>query len=167
MKRTIMILWDSFSNKVHIKHSFPLCVTGEEASVPLVLKWREKPLLVPNPSEVKRMRTRFEWVRKGDGGGVWPQKGPRDPEVVSICKQKQMCSFLLYILEHVWCLLRVFLPNLKYMFKYSFILIQNKKKLNTVTSLVSYLVKWRWVGFYKERTLGESIFWRSPHKQTK
>ncbi len=74
------------SNKRHNKYCCH-CVTGEEAAVPLVLKWRVKPLLVPKLSEVKRIWTRFEWVRRGDGGGVRPQNGPRVPEGVSICKQ--------------------------------------------------------------------------------
>lgn len=68
---------------VTTEHLLAVDVTKER---PLVLNWRANPLWVPKPSDVKRMRTRLEWVSKGDGGGCCPQNDPRFPEGVSICK---------------------------------------------------------------------------------
>lgn len=58
-------------------------------SAPRVPKRREKPLLLPKLSVVKRTFTLCDWVRRGEGGGVWPQNGPMVSEGVSIWKKKQ------------------------------------------------------------------------------
>lgn len=89
VKRAIVNICDQFHTNLIRNISSTIY---EEAASPLVWKRKVKPLFVPEPSEVKWILTWCEWVRKGDGGGVWPQNGPRVLVGVSIWRQKDRGS---------------------------------------------------------------------------